>query len=59
MPGWLEELRGTHVPETEEYGISSFVLRAKRPLHPQRLYDTLHSDLYVTTHSLCILYCHH
>lgn len=24
-PGWLQELRGTHSPETLEFGISSFV----------------------------------
>ncbi len=36
MPGWARALDGHHTPETEEYGIESFVLRSTAPLHPQR-----------------------
>lgn len=34
--GWIRELENEHVPETEEYGISSFVFRSKKPFHPER-----------------------
>lgn len=43
-PGWLQELRGAHTPETEEYGIRSFVYRARRPFHPQRFFDWVESE---------------
>ncbi|BDU08996.1 GTP-binding protein [Nocardia cyriacigeorgica] len=39
--GWEEELAGGHVPETEEYGISSLTYTAARPFHPQRLAEAL------------------
>nr|WP_314902020.1 zinc metallochaperone GTPase ZigA [uncultured Deefgea sp.] len=43
-PGWLAELRGEHIPETEEYGISSFVWQARAPLHPERFWNLIHSE---------------
>ncbi len=43
--GWQKELEGgTHTPESEEYGISSFVFRDKRPFHPERLWKYLNND---------------
>lgn len=36
---WIEELENEHVPESESYGISSFVFRDKRPFHPDRFWE--------------------
>jgi G3E family GTPase len=43
--GWQKELEGgVHTPETEEYGISSFVFRNQKPFHPERFWKYLNED---------------
>ena len=37
--GWKKELESEHKPETEEYGISSFVFKDQRPFHPERFWN--------------------
>jgi len=43
--GWQKALAGEHVPESEEFGIGSFVWRARRPLHPGRAAALLRAPL--------------
>ena len=42
--GWQLTLRDDGASEVEEYGVSSFVFRARRPFHPQRFFDRLNAD---------------
>lgn len=43
--GWQKELEAeSHTPETEEYGIGSFVFRSQKPFHPERFWKYLNDD---------------
>lgn len=42
--GWIKELESIHMPETEEYGISSMVFRDQRPFHPKRFMKFLQEE---------------
>jgi len=46
-PMWAKELYGfaDHVPETEEYGVASFVYRARLPFIPERILEVLNGDM--------------
>ena len=46
-PMWAKELYGfaDHVPETEEYGVASYVYRARQPLEPEKILAVLNGDM--------------
>ncbi|MEM6589750.1 MAG: GTP-binding protein [Pseudomonadota bacterium] len=46
-PMWAKELYGfkDHVPETEEYGVQSFVYRARQPFIPEKILEVLNGAL--------------
>ncbi|MEM9012423.1 MAG: GTP-binding protein [Pseudomonadota bacterium] len=46
-PMWAKELYGfaDHVPETEEYGVTSFVYRARRPFVPEKIKEVLNGAM--------------
>ncbi|MEM9618878.1 MAG: GTP-binding protein [Pseudomonadota bacterium] len=46
-PMWAKELYGyaDHIPETEEYGVTSYVYRARRPFQPQAIHSLLNGPL--------------
>jgi G3E family GTPase len=43
--GWAQALSGHHLPESVEFGITSFVWRARRPVHPARFKALIESEL--------------
>jgi G3E family GTPase len=47
--GWIAALnKPHHTPETEEYGIGSFVFRSRRPFHPERFWHYLNHKWHAT-----------
>lgn len=46
FPAWLEQPRLDRTPETDLYGIDSFVYNARRPFHPERLWETLQRSFF-------------
>ena len=45
MPGWVSALEGHAAPESDTYGLHTFVYRARAPFHPQRLHDFLQNPI--------------
>ena len=46
-PMWVKELYGfnDHVPETEEYGVASYVYRARQPFIPEQILAVLNGEM--------------
>ena len=46
-PLWAKELYGfaDHIPETEEYGVNSYVYRARLPFIPEKILEVLNGNL--------------
>jgi len=43
-PLWVRELMNEHIPESEEFGIGSFVYRARKPFHPHRFWQVIQEE---------------
>lgn len=41
---WLATPRGAELSEVDEYGIESFIYRARRPFHPERLFSMIEAE---------------
>ena len=43
-PGWLKVMRGEENSEIDEYGVSSISFESRKPFHPKRFHDFLHTE---------------